>query len=206
MLRSLDPQTIKWGHGLRSCRVIDKDTYEIIFIDSTIPPVRANILIGADGVFSQVRSIVHDSKPGYCGVTMYDLTIPAGNMTPELHDFVGPGSCFVLNEGLGLLPQMNSGGRCKVYASLQRPIEWIELNPLPEKGKREWLCDFYAGWCDGLAEKLIMAADEDTVVARRIYGFSVDLEWQTDLTGVTLMGESHFHVPVPVPPHRLSYG
>jgi 2-polyprenyl-6-methoxyphenol hydroxylase-like FAD-dependent oxidoreductase len=189
MLRSLDPKTVRWGHGLQSCRVIDKDTYEITFIDSPVPSVQANILIGADGTFSHVRSLVHDSKPAYCGVTMYDLSIPANRMTPELQHFVGPGSCFVLNEGLSLLPQINSGGRCKIYACLQKPIEWVDQNPLPETGKRDWIARFFAGWCDGLAEKLIMAADEDSVVARRIYGLPADLEWQTELTGVTVMGE-----------------
>lgn len=189
MLNALEPGTIKWGHGLESCRRIDNDNYELIFIDKSIESVQSRLLIGADGTFSRVRAILHDQVPTYSGITMYDLSIPAANMTPELKEFTGAGSAFVLNEGLGLLPQMNSGGRCKVYASLQKPVEWVDQNPLPESGKREWIAQFYKGWCRGLAEKLIMAAEEETAVARRIYGFAATLEWDSDLTGVTVMGE-----------------
>jgi hypothetical protein len=120
---------------------------------------------------------------------MYDLSIPAQSMTPELRDFVGSGSCFILNEGQGLLPQMNSGGRCKVYAALKRPIDWVDKHSLPDGEKRKWIAELFRGWCDGFAEKLIMAAEEDSVVARRIYGFQPDLKWESGLTGVTVIGK-----------------
>lgn len=120
---------------------------------------------------------------------MYDLSIPAQSMTPELRDFIGSGSCFILNEGQGLLPQMNSGGRCKVYAALKRPIDWVDKHPLPDGEKRKWIAGMFCEWCDGLAEKLIMAAEEDSVVARRIYGFQPDLKWESGLTGITVIGK-----------------
>jgi 2-polyprenyl-6-methoxyphenol hydroxylase-like FAD-dependent oxidoreductase len=194
-LGSLKPGTVKWGHGLRSCVALDNDTYELTFLDETIDPVKTSILIGADGSFSRVRMILHDIKPTYSGVTMYDLSVPVERMTPELRSFVGSGSCFILNEGSAILPQMNSGGRCKVYAAVQRPAEWIDAHPLPEEGKRKWIAGMYAGWCDALAEKLIMAADEETVVARRIYGFQPGLKWDSDLSGATVIGkQSRLHL------------
>jgi len=92
--------------------------------------VRTKILVAADGTFSRVRPLLHDAQPEYCGVTMYDLTIPARNMTDELKSFVGAGSWFILNEGQGILPQMDSGGQCKVYAALKRPVDWVGHHPL----------------------------------------------------------------------------
>jgi len=47
----------------------------------------------------------------------------------------------------------------------------------------------YEGWCGGLVRKLIMAADEDSVWVRRTYGFQRDLQWKSELKGVTVIGE-----------------
>jgi hypothetical protein len=76
-----------------------------------------------------------------------------------------------------------------VYAALKRPIDWIDKYPLPDGEKRKWIAEMFCGWCDGLAEKLIMAAEEDSIVARRIYGFQPDLKWDSGLTGVTVIGK-----------------
>lgn len=188
-LSSLIPGTIHWGHGLKSCKAIDNDTYQLEFLDETIEPVITSILIGADGTFSRVRSLLHSTEPTYAGTTMYDLSIPSESMTSQLRALVGSGSCFILNEGSAILPQMNSGGRCKVYASLKRPVDWVESNPLPASGKREWIAGMFNDWCDGLAKELIMAADEKSVVARRIYGFQPDLRWESEYSGVTIIGK-----------------
>lgn len=204
MLKSLQPNTIQWGHGLKSCSALDNDTYELQFLDDALPPTKTKLLIGADGTFSRVRMLLHDVQPTYTGVTMYDLSVPSERMTIDLRKFVGGGSCFILDEGQGVLPQMNSGGRCKVYASLKRPIDWVDAHPLPEQGKLEWIARMFPGWCEGLVEKLIMAAEEESVVARRIYGFKPDLKWESELSGVTVMGEYCLHILPQLPTVKAS--
>jgi len=120
---------------------------------------------------------------------MYDMMIPAENMTSRLRDYVGNGAAMILDDGKGLLPQMNSGGRCKVYPGFKCPENWLDENPLPESGKREWIAKMYEGWYE-LNREIIMACDEDTIVARKIWKFDPDLKWDTDKTGVTVIGES----------------
>lgn len=109
-------------------------------------------------------------------------------MTPELKTYVGQGCLLALDEGMTVLPQMNSEGLCKVYVGLRCPENWTDENPLPDKKKREWLANLFQGWHDQVRD-VIMASEEDKLVTRRIWQFDPDLKWDTDLTGVTVMGE-----------------
>ena len=41
----------------------------------------------------------------------------------------------------------------------------------------------------GVIEDLIMTCEEETAVARRIFQYDSDLKWETEMTGVTVIGE-----------------
>ncbi|KIR25407.1 hypothetical protein I309_05777 [Cryptococcus deuterogattii LA55] len=110
-------------------------------------------------------------------------------MTPELKAYVGQGCLLALDEEMTVLPQMNSGGLCKVYIGLKCPENWTDENPLPDEGKREWLANFFQGWHEQV-RNIIMASEEDNVMTRRIWQFDPDLKWETDMTGVTVMGDA----------------
>lgn len=192
LLDSLEPDTIKWGHGLASCRAIDKEKYELTFLDSAIPPVTTSLVVGADGTYSRVRPLLHTVRPTYTGVTMFDLSIPSANMTPALHKFVGLGSSLILEEGTVVLPQMNSKGKCRVYLGMKVSEAWLDENPLPDAGRREWLDGFVSGWCGGQVRDLIMASEEEHIASRRIFAYDPKFRWKSDKSGVTVMGEFYF--------------
>ena len=84
---------------------------------------------------------------------------------------------------------MNGDRKCKIYADLKCDLEWQDENKLPEKGKKQWICDLYQGWPEEVKE-CIMAADEETIVPRRIYGFKHGLKWDSQVSGVTILGEA----------------
>jgi 2-polyprenyl-6-methoxyphenol hydroxylase-like FAD-dependent oxidoreductase len=205
-----------WGHSLKAARAVDNDTYELDFdVGAASKTVQAKVLVGADGTFSRIRPLLHDIVPDYSGLTMFDMTIPAESMVPELQRIVGPGATLILGTASstptttkttdiqhpaqgGVLPQMNSGGKCRVYAALKVEQDWLDKNPLPDTGKREFIASFFPGWDQ--ANRLILASDADEVIPRRIYQSDPDLKWDTDLTGVTVVGEhrerhsERFHV------------
>ncbi|EIW70791.1 hypothetical protein TREMEDRAFT_38404 [Tremella mesenterica DSM 1558] len=191
LLSSLTPDTVSWGHEITSCIALTPTEYQITFFPPH-PPVITSILIGADGAFSRIRPLLHDKRPTYTGVSMYDLLISPPNLTPTLSKFVGQGAALILHEGKCVLPQMNSGGRCKIYAALRVGEKWLDEYPLPAEGKKEAVARLFPedeGWT-GKARELIEAADEDSVVSRRIYGYPPGLKWKTDLTGVTVIGDA----------------
>lgn len=189
LIDSLRPGTIQWNHGVKSCRAVDDSTYEVTFLDENLSSITTSILIGADGTFSRVRPLLHNTLPSYAGIIMYDLTVPASNMTPTLREFVGAGGLMILEDGRCVMPQSNGRGKCKVYAGLRVPEDWLEEHPLPETGKREYVNSFYPGWCEGLVEQIVMAATEEDVTVRKIFEYDPKFRWSTDLTGVTIIGK-----------------
>ncbi|KJA22818.1 hypothetical protein HYPSUDRAFT_40598 [Hypholoma sublateritium FD-334 SS-4] len=192
---SLAPDTVKWDHRVSEVKALSPDTYEISFTSQ--PPVRTSLLIGADGAFSRVRPLIHSTQPAYTGVTMYDLQISPSNLTSSLKTLIGNGTCIVLSDGKGLFPQMNSGGRCRVYAAISAHAKISNEEPWPEAGqRRQWLIKLYEDW-DERYKELIMAADEETAAPRRIYAFDPESKWDASgATGVTIIGDAA-HVMAP---------
>ena len=96
---------------------------------------------------------------------------------------------MILSENKGILPQMNSGGKCRVYAALKCSESWLNENPLPEDGRREGIRKLFEGWCQGDVEDMIMASEEDAVVPRKIYMHHPETRWESEMTGLTVIGE-----------------
>ena len=187
LLDALEPNTVQWGKGLDSVRVIDDTTYELNLTDGTT--FTTPILIGADGAFSKITPLLHSVRPPYSGVTMYDMQIPAAAMSKQIRERVGTGALWILGQGKGIMLQMNSSGKCKIYAALNVDHKYVDENPLPKVGsRRNWIKTMYPGW-DALVEEVIDACEEETIVPRRIYAYDPKHTWTTNLKGVTLMGE-----------------
>ncbi|WVQ67830.1 uncharacterized protein L199_006035 [Kwoniella botswanensis] len=187
LIRSLSPSTVEWDHKIDSIIPLSQSSYQLSFVDK--PSITTPYLVGADGAFSLVRPLLHDIQPQYSGISMYELDIPQSNLTSHLEGYIGKGALMMLDEGKAMMPQMNSGRRCKVYLALKVPIDWQKLHPLPEDSKREWLCGLFEGWTEEVKE-IIMASEEGSIKQRKIYQFDPELSWKTDKTGVTVMGDA----------------
>ncbi|KAK4687346.1 hypothetical protein P7C73_g2773, partial [Tremellales sp. Uapishka_1] len=188
LISSLLPDSIRWDHAVAETKVLTNSLYEVSF--KTQPSITTSILVGADGAFSRVRPLLHSLKPTYAGMIMYDMTISASSMTPALQSFIGPGAMMAISDEKGVLPQMNSGGKCKVYVGLKCPEQFVDENPLPETGKREWILNkFFDDWSEEIKD-VVRACDEEYIAPRRIWTTDVDTKWTTDLTGCTIMGDA----------------
>ncbi|WRT66222.1 uncharacterized protein IL334_003175 [Kwoniella shivajii] len=187
LINSLSPSTIQWDHKIISVKAINPSLYQIEFRNK--PSITTPYLVGADGAFSLIRPLLHNIKPDYSGISMYDLSISPENLTPELEAFIGKGAMMMLDDGKAFMPQMNSKRSCKVYLALKCSREWQDENPLPESGRKQWLCDLFQEWTP-ITHEVIMASTEETIYPRRIWQFDPDIKWETDKTGVTVMGDA----------------
>ncbi|WWD17435.1 hypothetical protein CI109_101876 [Kwoniella shandongensis] len=188
LIDSLEPDTIQWSHALTSCEALSASLYQVNFVSQ--PSITTPYLIGADGTFSKVRPLLHDFKPSYSSVSIYDLSI--SSMSPKIQKILGTGMLMILGNGgddKAVMPQNLSHGRAKVYLAMKVAEEWQDEHRLPEKGKKEWLVGLFEGWTEE-AKEVIMACEEEGIVQRRIYQFDPDLNWKTDKTGVTIMGDA----------------
>jgi hypothetical protein len=65
---------------------------------------------------------------------------------------------------------------------------------MPVQGAKAWVKGLYEGWDERCGE-LVDMADEETIVQRKIWAVNADLTWDSDLTGVTIIGQSSSAYP-----------
>ncbi|MER5862038.1 FAD-dependent monooxygenase [Kitasatospora sp. NPDC002040] len=189
LLDSLDPGAVRWGHRLDRAVPVGGGRHELRFEDGTVET--CELLVGADGAWSRVRPLLHDTTPGYTGVTFVELGIPDADRThPELARLVGRGSLYALGDDKGLLPQRNGDGRIRAYVALRVPEGWPASAGVPcdrPAEVRVVLLDHFADWAPELTD--LIRYGDDTVLPRPIMMLPIGLTWP-GTPGVTLIGDA----------------
>lgn len=194
LLRSLAPGTVQWGRALESVSRPAGGPRTLTFTDGTAD--EADLVIGADGAFSRVRTAVSPATPQYTGVTFLEARFDDMETAhPELSELVGKGSAHAADGERGLFAQRNSGGHLRVYIMRRVPVDWIAatgLRPEDTEGIRAQLLGEYAGWSP---ETLRMITDNDgPYVDRPILALPVPHTWEHS-PGVTLLGDAAHLMP-----------
>ncbi|XAR73988.1 Zeaxanthin epoxidase [Bertholletia excelsa] len=138
-----------------------------------------DLLIGADGIWSQVRKNLFGPKEAtYSGYTCYTGIadyVPADIETVGYRVFLGHKQYFVSSDV--------GAGKMQWYAFHKEPPGG-EDGPT---GKKERLLQIFEGWCDNVID-LLLATDEDAILRRDIYDRAPTFTWGRGR--VTLLGDS----------------
>jgi 2-polyprenyl-6-methoxyphenol hydroxylase-like FAD-dependent oxidoreductase len=166
----------------------------LTFADGTA--VEADLVIGADGASSRVRTAVSPATPRYTGVSFLEAWFDDMETAhPELSELVGKGSAHVADGERGLFAQRNSGSHMRVYIMQRVPVDWITTNGLrPEdtEGIRAHLLSEYAAWSP---QTLRMITDNDgPYVDRPLFALPVPHTWEHS-PSVTLLGDAAHLMP-----------
>ncbi|MBB4686041.1 FAD-dependent oxidoreductase [Amycolatopsis jiangsuensis] len=194
LLNSLRPGTVQWGHDLRTVTAPVDGLRRLHFAGGATTD--ADLVIGADGAFSRVRTLVSDAVPAYTGVTFLEAWFDdVETRHPELGRLVGPGSAFAISGGRGLLAQRNSGEHIRVYIALRVPRDantpaGIDLTDT--EAARACLLDLFPGW-DPLLLRMITDND-GPYVDRPLYALPISHTWTHNPT-VTLLGDAAHLMP-----------
>jgi 2-polyprenyl-6-methoxyphenol hydroxylase-like FAD-dependent oxidoreductase len=192
LLDSLPEDVVRWGHAFQSA-----DNGLLHFADGSTATY--DLLVGADGAHSRVRTLLTDARPAHIGQNIVEIGIPDIDRThPDLAAMVGRGTYWVLGNGLSLAAQRNGDGRVRIGLSFYNTAEdWFAGSGIPfndPAAARARLIDLLPGW-DSRFTALIAACD-DTVVPRSITTLPVGLTWPST-PGVTLLGDAaHLMPPV----------
>ncbi|MER5926916.1 FAD-dependent oxidoreductase [Streptomyces mirabilis] len=194
LLGSLAAGTVQWGRTLASVSGPADGPRTLTFADGTA--VEADLVIGADGAFSRVRTAVSSATPHYTGVSFLEAWFDDMETAhPELSELVGKGSAHVADGERGLFAQRNSGSHMRVYIMQRVPADWITTNGLrPEdtEGIRAHLLSEYAAWSP---QTLRMIADNDgPYVDRPLFALPVPHTWEHS-PSVTLLGDAAHVMP-----------
>jgi 2-polyprenyl-6-methoxyphenol hydroxylase-like FAD-dependent oxidoreductase len=194
LLDSLQPGTVRWGHGLERVSGDDDGPRQLHFTDGTT--VETDLVIGADGAHSRVRPAVSAAVPGHTGMSFVEAWFSdVENRHPELAEMVGQGGAMAADGDHGVFAQRNSGDHIRVYLIRRAPIDWLSANGLTAgdtDGIRALLLREYAGWSPSMLK--MITENEGAYVDRPILALPVPHTWDHNPT-VTLLGDAAHLMP-----------
>ncbi|MCX5150944.1 FAD-dependent monooxygenase [Streptomyces sp. NBC_00320] len=189
LLDSLEPDTVHWNHKLAHVEPLTGGTHRLHFADGTT--TGADLVVGADGAWSQVRRLLSGATPVYTGVTFVETGLDdADTRHPALASLTGDGTMMALDDNRGFVAQRNSHQHIRVYIGMRTDENWHQkagVDLADEGAVREALLEEFTGWGRGLLDFI---ADTDTgYVNRPLYALPVPHAWQRT-PGLTLLGDA----------------
>ncbi|KAK5113559.1 hypothetical protein LTR85_010787 [Meristemomyces frigidus] len=193
LYNSLPEGTVRWRKKLTR---VDADNRSLYFADGTIEQ-SFDLIVGADGAWSRVRSVLTDVKPFYSGIGGHALRIlDAQQKHPELYDLVNRGSLFSWSDGKSIMAQYMSDGSLNVSTWSVRAEGWqmsCGYDIHDAKAVKDACLEDFAGW-----DEMLLAftqAAEDDVTPRDLYMLPVGTKWD-HVPGVTVIGDAaHLMTP-----------
>ncbi|MGC4757919.1 FAD-dependent oxidoreductase [Micromonospora trifolii] len=187
LLDSLPDDTVAWRHRLVAATPRPGEGWELTFQDGR--RTSCDILIGADGARSVVRSLLVDVHLSYVA-TLVELNIEdVDQRHPDLAELVGPGNLWCVGVNQILAAQRLGDGSLRVGISLR-----AEDQPLDTYRSKQALLDVFAGWNPRLTA--LIEAAEGGPTPRLIETMPIGTRWASR-PGVTLVGDAaHLMPPV----------
>lgn len=210
-LTKLPSQYIKWEHKILSSKPSQQEgRYDLNFGEKHQTET-VDLVIGADGAWSRIRSLLTSRKPHYSGVTFITLTIKdLDTRFPHLGTFVGPGSFTTPGEHNIVMCQRGTKGSARMYLAISTPdVDLASSSGLktatPEEAKNILLNknaakgNFFASYGPILQELITRGLDDagsEPLDIKPLYMLPVgQLAWQ-HRAGVTLIGDAaHLMTP-----------
>jgi 2-polyprenyl-6-methoxyphenol hydroxylase-like FAD-dependent oxidoreductase len=187
LIDSLPEGTIRWGSKVTGVRGLGGGRHELTFADGG--SAVTDLLVGADGAWSQVRPLVTDARPAYAGVTFFEVDLLDADVRhPDAAAVVGAGMLFALGSGKGFFAHRETDGSLHIYVALKASEGWAEEAGLDGTADgKALLVGQFGGWSPRLTG-LITEAD-GPLVPRAINVLPAGLRWDR-VPGVTLLGDA----------------
>ncbi len=187
LLDSLPREAVAWQHRLASATRRPDGRFGLTFHGDR--SAECDILIGADGARSIVRSLLTDARLSYVA-TLVELTISdADRRHPDLAELVGPGNLWCVGVNQILAAQRLGDGGIRVGISARAEDRAIDTY----RSKRA-LLDMFDGWDPSLTA--LIEAGDNAPTPRRIEAMPIGTRWANQ-PGITLIGDAaHLMPPV----------
>ena len=187
---SLTPGTLHWNHKLTHVEALGQGEHRLHFANGA-SSVDTALLIGADGAWSQVRSLVSSAAPVYTGLTWMEAHFhDVDARHPGVAQQVGHGHTFAIGDNKGLMGQRNSNQHVRVYIAMRVPLAWHAqegVDLADTAAVRAALLRHFAGWD---AQLLQMISDNDgPYISRPLFVLPAPHSWP-HTPGVTLLGDA----------------
>jgi 2-polyprenyl-6-methoxyphenol hydroxylase-like FAD-dependent oxidoreductase len=187
LLDSLPGDAVAWQHRLVAATPRPDGGFGLTFHGGH--RTDCDILIGADGARSVVRSLLTDAKLSYVA-TLVELSISdADRRHPDLAELVGPGNLWCIGVNQILAAQRLGDGSIRVGISLR-----AEDRDIDTYRSKCALLDMFEGWDSNLTA--LIEAGDSAPTPRRIEAMPIGTRWANQ-PGITLIGDAaHLMPPV----------
>ena len=192
LLDSLPDETIQWGRKVSGAQPLGDGRHELLFADGST--ATTGLLVGADGAWSRIRTLLSDATPEYVGATFVETYLyDADERHSATAEAVGGGSLLALTPGKGIVAHRESGGVLHTYVQLMRPAEWIaDIDFADTAVATARIAAEFDGWAPELTA--LITDGETTPIARMIHTLPDDHRWDR-VPGVTLLGDAAHLMP-----------
>ncbi len=193
LLRSLPPNTVRWGHKLRVATPLGGGRHGLEFADGST--MTTNLLVGADGAWSKVRPLLSDAKPAYVGITYLETYLHDSDTRHEASaEAVGGGMLFAMAPGKGIMAHREPQGVLHAYVGLKKPEDWIAgIDFSDSAAVAARVAQEFDGWAPELTA--LITDGETPPVPRPIYTLPLEHRWKR-VPGLTLLGDAaHLTAP-----------
>ncbi|WP_299724184.1 NAD(P)/FAD-dependent oxidoreductase [Devosia sp.] len=189
---SLPEGTIQWGKKLAGVMALGGGRHMLSFTDGS--RVTTGLLVGADGAWSKVRSLLSDATPEYVGTTYVETYLhDVDRRHPAAAEAVGSGAMYALTPGKGITAHREAGGVLHTYVQLNRPAEWVAgIDFTDAAAAAARVAAEFEGWSPALIA--LITDGEAAPVPRMIYALPDGHRWDR-VPGVTLIGDAAHLMP-----------
>ena len=185
LLDSLPDDAVVWQHRLVAATPRPSGGFELTFHSGH--KADCDIVIGADGARSIVRSLLTDAELSYVATSVALTISDVDRRYPELAELVGPGNLWCIGVNQILAAQRLGDGGIRVGISLRAEDRDLETF----RSKRA-LLDMFEGW-DASLTALIEAGDGPPT-PHRVEAMPVGTRW-ANRPGITLIGDAAHLMP-----------
>jgi 2-polyprenyl-6-methoxyphenol hydroxylase-like FAD-dependent oxidoreductase len=192
LLESLPEGTVQWGKKLAGVVALGEGRHQLTFTDGEL--VTTDLLVGADGAWSKVRSLLSDARPQYIGTTFVEAwLLDVDTRYPATAEMAGGGALFALAPGQGIFAHREPGGVLHAYAALNRPLEWFEaIDFTDDAAAKARIAAEFEGWAPALTA--LITNSDGPLVPRSLHALPDDHGWDRT-PGVTLLGDAAHLAP-----------
>lgn len=194
LLDSIAPGTVAWNHSVEAIHPAPGGRWRLEFVSQ--PPIEADLVIGADGMSSKVRSRLTSTLPSYTGHTMIAATLRKELWRDsDISTLLGEGSAMFAGVNQTIFVQRCNHDLILLYYSLIVPETWPTSHRLRLDDTEAMLnvvSEQYKDWSPSVLQMLMQI---DGKFHRWPLSFMPpDLRWQTQ-QGITMIGDASHGMP-----------
>lgn len=195
LVNSLPEGMVRWGWHLKSVEEVENGSFNLHFRDQGLQS-GFDLIVGAEGAWSKVRTVLSDDRPYYFGVSGIGLSISdPQERCPDLNKLVNRGSMFAFSDAKSIMAQQMGDGSLSVSTWGTHAEDYIKK--FDNKAEREieaetesikaLLRKEYEGWHPLLLQIIEMV--DGPVVPRNLHMLPVGTKWR-HRPGITMIGDA----------------